>query len=148
MGSVSSSPFESSDCDHDVTNRINIKLILYIGVVTRWMIPATDNGTTLHSLMFLQACHVDVIFLKEQQHLFSLNEHFPYHQHPLRWAYGVLLYEMLVGQPPFDGIKQPSSFPSTPTWTSIQISKYLFRQLEDISSCMIYNLLIQYSRRG
>ena len=66
---------------HDVTNRINFKLILYIGVVTRWMIPATDNGTTLHSLMFLQACHVDVIFLKEQQHLFSLNEHFPYHQH-------------------------------------------------------------------
>ena len=133
---------------HDVTNRINFKLILYIGVVTRWMIPATDNGTTLHSLMFLQACHVDVIFLKEQQHLFSLNEHFPYHQHPLRWAYGVLLYEMLVGQPPFDGIKQPSSFPSTPTWTSVQISKYLSRQLEDISSCMSFNLLSQYFRRG
>ena len=50
-------------CDHDVTNRINIKLILYIGVVTRWMIPATDNGTTLYSLMFLQACHVDPSYL-------------------------------------------------------------------------------------
>ena len=76
---------------HDVTNRINFKLILYIGVVTRWMIPATDNGTTLHSLMFLQACHVDVIFLKEQQHLFSLNEPFPYHQHPQVGIWGAAL---------------------------------------------------------
>ena len=57
--------------------------------------------------------------------------HQPYDQSVDWWSYGVLLYEMLVGQPPFDGEDEDQLFTAI-TENTVSYPKSISKEAKDI----------------
>ena len=87
--------------------------------------------------MFRQTQNTNMGNINKIYHvIFQIIHYQPYDKSVDWWAYGVLLYEMLVGQPPFDGEDEEELFAAI-TDHNVSYPKALSREAREICKAFL-----------
>lgn len=95
------------------------KNILFVFPPSDYIAPEVSYETFLVKIILEHALSVQIILYQ------------PYGNSVDYWAYGVLLYEMLVGQPPFDGEDEEELFAAI-TDHNVSYPKSLSKEAKDV----------------
>lgn len=96
------------------------------------MVTILTVEVTGHLVFYLLPVNFHFLFL-----LFQIILYQPYGKSVDWWAYGVLLYEMLVGQPPFDGEDEEELFAAI-TDHSVSYPKGLSKEAKELCKGVIF----------